>query len=132
MATFHASDHRLAAHDELRIADLAGERFISYRQGARLRELLESAARDAGFEPEVKLVSNESRRIRRLIACGLGIAIVPRSDAQGPERELAVARLVEPGLSRDITLGWREGRRLAPAAAEFLGLARSMFAPTHR
>jgi DNA-binding transcriptional LysR family regulator len=51
MRRLSPSDHRLAAHDELRIADLAGERFISYRQGARLRELLESAARDAGFEP---------------------------------------------------------------------------------
>ena len=39
-----------------------------------------------------------------------------------------MARLVEPSLRRDITLAWREGRRLAPAAAAFLDLARETFA----
>jgi DNA-binding transcriptional LysR family regulator len=38
-----------------------------------------------------------------------------------------VAELIEPSLSRDITLAWREGRRLSPAAAEFLELARDTF-----
>ena len=46
----------------------------------------------------------------------------------GPGAEVAVARLVEPSLRRDITLAWREGRRLAPAAAAFLDLARETFA----
>ena len=44
-----------------------------------------------------------------------------------PGAEVAVVALTEPALSRDITLAWREGRRLAPAAAEFLELARSTF-----
>ena len=39
-------------------------------EGARLRELLISAGRDAGFEPRVTLESNESERIRRLVARG--------------------------------------------------------------
>jgi DNA-binding transcriptional LysR family regulator len=38
-----------------------------------------------------------------------------------------VAALVEPSLRRDITLAWREGRRLAPAAAAFLELSRETF-----
>jgi DNA-binding transcriptional LysR family regulator len=40
-----------------------------------------------------------------------------------------VATLTEPALTRDITLAWREGRRHAPAAAEFLELARETFGP---
>ncbi len=121
--------HRLAAQGELQMAQLADEQFIGYRRGARLRELLESAARAAGFEPDVKLASNEGQRIRRLIASGVGIAVMPRSEAQGPEGEFAVATLVEPALTRDITLAWREGRRLPPAAEGFLELARSEFDP---
>ncbi len=39
-----------------------------------------------------------------------------------------MARLIAPSLRRDITLAWREGRRLAPAAAAFLDLARETFA----
>jgi DNA-binding transcriptional LysR family regulator len=76
----------------------------------------------------VILATNESQRIRRLVARGLGVAILPRSDADSPDAGVVVADLVEPSLTRDITLAWREGRRLAPAAAEFLALARETFA----
>jgi DNA-binding transcriptional LysR family regulator len=120
-------DHRLAKRRRVRMGDLAGEQFISYRPGARLRELLLSAAREAGFEPRITLESNESERIRRLVARGLGVAVLPRSDAEHPGAGVAIAALVEPTLFRDITLAWREGRRQPPAAAEFLELARATF-----
>jgi LysR family transcriptional regulator, transcription activator of glutamate synthase operon len=120
-------DHVLAARSSVRMADLAGEQFISYREGARLRELLESAGRSAGFSPRVTLESNESGRIRRLVHRGLGVAILPRSDAERPGAEVAVCDLVEPSLTRDITLAWREGRRLGPAAAAFLELSLETF-----
>jgi DNA-binding transcriptional LysR family regulator len=120
-------EHPLGNRRQVRMAELAGEPFISFRTGARLRELLVAGARQAGFEPRVTLESNESQRVRRLVARGLGVAILPRSDAEGPGAEVCVARLVAPALHRDITLAWREGRRHAPAAAEFLDLARETF-----
>lgn len=119
--------HRLAERSTVRMADLLGEPFISFRPGARLRELLFAAAHEAGFEPQVKLESNESRRVRRLVSRGLGVAILPRSDAIGPGAEVVVATLTEPSLRRDITLAWREGRRHPPAASAFLELARETF-----
>jgi LysR family transcriptional regulator, transcription activator of glutamate synthase operon len=120
-------EHRLGKRRQVRMAELDGEQFISFRTGARLRELLVAAGRHAGFEPRVTLESNESQRIRRLVARGLGVAILPRSDAEGPGADVCVARLVAPSLHRDITLAWREGRRHAPAAAEFLELARRTY-----
>ena len=91
-------DHPLGARRRVRMAELADQRFITYREGARLRELLTSAGRAAGFEPQVALESNESQLIRRLVARGLGVAILPRSDATGPGAEVSVATLVEPAL----------------------------------
>src|SRR5579871_1211655 len=41
------AEHRLAGRRRLRMAELAGEPFISYRPGSRLRELLLSAGRHA-------------------------------------------------------------------------------------
>ncbi len=120
-------DHALADRRQVRMADLAGQEFISFRAGARLRELLLSAAREANFEPRVTLESNESQRIRRLVSRGLGVAILPRSDAVGPGADVSVIKLVNPALRRDITLAWREGRRHAPAAQAFLELARETF-----
>ncbi len=125
-------DHRLGQRRRVRMAELSDEEFIGYRDGARLRELLMSAGRAAGFEPRVKLESNESQRIRRLVARGLGVAILPRSDADEPGANVAVATLTHPVLSRDITLAWREGRRHAPAATEFLELARVTFTDPKR
>jgi LysR family transcriptional regulator, transcription activator of glutamate synthase operon len=122
-----APDHPLAGRRQVRMAELAAEPFISFRAGARLRELLFAAGREAGFEPRVALESNESQRVRRLVSRGLGVAILPRSDAIGPGAEVAVAALVEPSLRRDITLAWREGRRHPPAATAFLELARETF-----
>lgn len=122
-----AREHPLGRRRKVRMAELEGERFISFREGARLRELLLAAGRSAGFEPRVTLESNESQRVRRLVARGLGVAILPRSDAEDPGADVRVATLTEPALRRDITLAWREGRRHAPAAAEFLDLARRTF-----
>jgi DNA-binding transcriptional LysR family regulator len=123
--------HPLAGREEIRMAELAREEFISYREGARLRELLIGAAGEAGFTPRIFLESNESRRIRRLVGRGLGVAILPRSHAigVGTNDPIAVARLTEPSLARDITLAWRSGRRLPPAVSEFLILAREAFPP---
>jgi DNA-binding transcriptional LysR family regulator len=122
-----ASDHALAARDEVRMSDLTHEEFISFRQGARLRELLFSAGRDAQFEPRVTLESNEAQRIRALVSRGLGVAILPRSEAMSPGAAVVVKPLTGPSLRRDITLAWRAGRRLSPAALAFLDLAREMF-----
>jgi LysR family transcriptional regulator, transcription activator of glutamate synthase operon len=120
-------DHPLAAREELKMSELSGEQFISYREGARLRELLVFAGRQAGFEPQIKLESNESERIKRLVGRHMGVAILPRSDAERPGADVAVATLIEPSLRRDITLACREDRRLAPAASEFLELSQELF-----
>jgi DNA-binding transcriptional LysR family regulator len=116
-------DHPLARRKRVKMRELAGARFISFRPGARLRELLVGAAREAGFEPHVKLESNESQRIRRLVARGMGVALLPRSDVTGKGEDVGVLALTEPALARDITLAWRADRRHSPAAAEFIELA---------
>ncbi|MGH2842440.1 MAG: LysR family transcriptional regulator [Solirubrobacteraceae bacterium] len=123
-------DHALAGRSEIRMVDLAGEQFISFRPGARLRELLEGAAASVGFKPDIRLESNESHRIRSLVSRGLGVAILPSSDAHSKGAEVAVSRLVTPSLARDITLAWRADRRHPPAAAEFLTVARETFVPS--
>jgi len=121
-------DHALAGRSRVRMAELAKEHFISFRQGARLRELLFSAGRDAQFEPRVTLESNEAQRIRALVSRGLGVAILPRWDAMVADADIVALPIVDPVLRRDITLAYRAGRRQSPATAAFLELALEMFA----
>ena len=122
-----ALDHPLAARARLRIDDLADEAFISFREGARLRELLDRAAAGAGFPPHIALESNESRRIRSLVSHGLGVAILPRSDAERPGDDVAVCDLVEPSLTRDLTIAMRAERRPSPATEAFLDVALEVY-----
>jgi LysR family transcriptional regulator, transcription activator of glutamate synthase operon len=121
-------EHRLSGRERVRLQELQDEEFVSYREGSRLREVLVTAAQEAGFTPQIRLESNESQRVRRLVSRGMGVAILPRSDCIGPGADVAVATLSGPALTRDITLAWRAGRSHSPAAAEFLELARVTFA----
>jgi len=89
-------DHRFAGRRKLADGDLEGEEFISYREGARLRERLIGAGAHAGFQPTIRLESNESGRIRRLVARGMGSRSSPASDAVAPGAEVAVVALVGP------------------------------------
>jgi DNA-binding transcriptional LysR family regulator len=114
--------HRLAGADEIAMAELRGERFVAFREGTRLRELLHEAAAEAGFVPRVAFESDAVGRMRDLVERGLGVAVLPRSDATAVMDVLGVARIVEPALARDVTLAWRSGRRLSPAAQAFADL----------
>jgi DNA-binding transcriptional LysR family regulator len=122
------TSHPLAERPAVRLAELAGEPFVSFRKGSRLRELLDWGAAEAGFELRIALESNESRRIRSLVSSALGVAILPRSDATGPGAPVAVTALVEPALTRDVTLAARTQRRLPPAAIAFRELTLEVFA----
>lgn len=122
--------HLLADREEIRMLDLANEQFISFRHGARLRELLETAAASVGFKPDIRLESNEIHRVRSLVSRGLGVAILPESDVATTGTDVAIRRLINPSLARDITLAWRQDRRHPPAVAEFLKVARDTLAIT--
>jgi DNA-binding transcriptional LysR family regulator len=125
--------HRLAGRARVRLAELAGERFVSFLEGTRLRELLVGGAREAGFEPHIAFESDQVRRIRDMVGLGLGVTLLPGSDVSAERDErLAVARVVEPTLRRDVTLAWRAGRRLAPAARAFRDMALDQAADLRR
>jgi LysR family transcriptional regulator, transcription activator of glutamate synthase operon len=122
--------HELAARPRVRLGELAREPFVSFREGARLRELLISAAATAGFEPRIAFESNESRRLRSLGARVLGVALLPRSDAEDAGADVAVCALAGPQLRRDVTLASRAQRRPSPAAQAFLALTLRAFPPS--
>jgi LysR family transcriptional activator of glutamate synthase operon len=112
-------DHVLAGRRSVRLADLAQDAFVSFRVGSRPRELLVSAGTAAGFQPRIALESNEARRIRSLVSRGLGVALLPRSDAEAPGAAVAVSALDGPAMRRDVMLASRSQRHLSPAALAF-------------
>jgi DNA-binding transcriptional LysR family regulator len=118
-----APGHRLARRRRVRMDELDGEAFIAFREGAGLRRILDVAAHDAGFEAQIAFETNEVERARALASRGLGVTIVPESDAHRHGPPIAAVALHRPSLTRDVTLVWRSARRHTPAARAFFALA---------
>jgi LysR family transcriptional activator of glutamate synthase operon len=118
--------HPLAGRERLALTDLPDDPFIFFREGSGLRAATERALAAAGIVPRVRFESTELTRVRALVARGLGVAIMPRSETERPsspaQRVVAIA-LGPPALRRRIGLVWRRERRQPPAAEAFLRFA---------
>jgi DNA-binding transcriptional LysR family regulator len=77
----------------------------------------------AGFAPHIAFESGAAATARALAAAGLGVAILPRSEALTGSPPLAAIEL-EPRLARTVALAWPAARRHPSATAAFLALAR--------
>src|SRR5215216_1955736 len=118
-----APDHPLAGRRRLDMAELRGERFVVFGEGGSLRRIVVQGAREAGFEPQLAFESTEQQRIRAMVSRGLGVALLPLSEAEHAGPPVAVVAVRRPALARDVTLAWRAHRRHSPAALAFLELA---------
>ena len=112
--------HRLAGLESLTVDQLRDESFVISPPGATIRSALLRTARDAGFRPRIAFESRETNRIRALVAAGLGVGILPRSDATSPGPTVAAVELAEAQFLHVLSLCWRERRRHGPAAREFI------------
>jgi DNA-binding transcriptional LysR family regulator len=118
-----APDHALAGRRRIDMAELRDERFVVFGEGGSLRRIVVQGAREAGFEPALAFESTESARIRAMASRGLGVALLPASEAEHEGPPVAVVPVRSPALTRDVTLAWRANRRHSPAARAFLRLA---------
>jgi DNA-binding transcriptional LysR family regulator len=123
-----SDSHALAGRRHLRIADLRKERLIAFSEGATIRAAVQRAARDCGFEPQIAFETREVARMRALVAAGLGVAVLPRSDAEAPGPPVRIATLRAPTFTHRISLCWRTGKRHAPAARALLEQATTRIA----
>ena len=127
--------HPLAHRRELRLADLAAERFTAPPGGEfhPYRSMLERLCAVGGFEPNVVYEVNDVTIARAFVAAGLGVAVLPELALPPPHHDVAVrpVRGIEP--FRSVHATWLRGRRvpsvdhlvrfLADAATARLGLS---------
>ena len=118
-----APDHPLAGRRVIDMAELRDESFVVFGEGGSLRRIVLMGAREAGFEPALAFESTESARMRAIVARGLGVALLPESEAEHEGPPVAAVPVRRPQLARDVTLAWRANRRHSPAARAFLDLA---------
>ncbi|MGH3176904.1 MAG: LysR substrate-binding domain-containing protein, partial [Streptosporangiaceae bacterium] len=115
-------DHPLAGRDQVRLAEVAGEPFISLRSASGLRRQTDELCQRAGFRPDVIFEGDDLSNVRGFVAAGLGVAVVPAPRAGSPEAvpgPVTYLEILDEGAAREIFLTWSAERRLLPATDLF-------------
>ena len=121
-------DHHLADRESVGIAELQETPFVMFREGYDLRAATLAACRRAGFEPRVAVDGGEMDSILRLVAAGLGVAIVPGMVIE-PGAAVRGVRVDSPAPTRRLALAHRRDRSLSRAAREFAAVMRRLVQP---
>ena len=127
-------DHPLSRQREIRVGQLAGERFNAPpAEGFTLpyRTMLEQLCLEAGFEPNIAYVLTDVTVARAFVAAGLCVSLMAELTVPEPRTDVAVRPIRDVDPFRSIYATWMRGRRipavpgivpcLADAAAARLG-----------
>lgn len=96
------SGHPLAARSRLRLADLAGERWVG--GCARCREHLVRVCGRAGFVPDVRHSTDDYVIVQSLVAAGLAVSLLPEAALEVVTRPDVEVRPVSGAGRRRISL----------------------------
>ena len=114
-----APDHPLAQHDSVDLAQLEGVRMISMPSWPPF-----PSGRPSFTKPDIVFRSDDNLTTQRLVAIGLGVAIVPLLTI---ERSIPDARVAIRGLNanmqRQIGIIWHRDRLQSRAAEAFIETA---------
>lgn len=119
--------HRLAGVESVPISDLSGEEFVLFREDFTLHDRIITECVKAGFQPRVVYESSQWDLISRMVAAGLGIALLPETICRDMDRSrIAVIPLTEPAIPWQLGMIWRRERYLSFAAREWVDFARGL------
>jgi DNA-binding transcriptional LysR family regulator len=114
--------HALAERDEVNLSEVADADFVMLRPSWALRTLTDELCKAAGFAPRVAFEGDDLSVVLGFVTAGLGVAVIPGSDAQAAESRAQgkpLVRLIDEGAHREVGLAWSETRRLLPSAEMF-------------
>lgn len=118
-----AKDDALAHKRRLRVADLAGIRYIGLSGGTTHHSAIEQAALERGLELKPEIVFDDFDTAKVFVELGLGHAIVPAVQAHNFSKAGSVKAVAIVDLP-PVSIGWafRHWHHLSPAAQTFAGM----------
>lgn len=119
--------HRLAGADLVPLSDLAEEEFVLFREDFTLHDRIITECVKAGFQPKVIYESSQWDLISRMVAAGMGIALLPETICRDMDRSrLVVIPLTDPVIPWQLAMVWRRDRYLSFAAREWIHFAKGV------
>jgi DNA-binding transcriptional LysR family regulator len=122
------SSHRLASAGEVRLKDLAGERFVDMLRGFGNRTTVDRAFDTAGLPRRVQVEVPDLTTVPEYVRAGLGVAVVPEMDL---DEVPGVTRLRLVGVDLTWTLSTitLSGKRPSRAVTALLDLMATSIRP---
>ncbi|MFE5212656.1 LysR family transcriptional regulator [Streptomyces sp. NPDC056600] len=103
------SDHRLAQREEIPLAALAEDPFVSFpaNAGSSLRDAMVASCETADFHPRVVQEAPDSHTILALVAAGVGVTLTLTSCQHIQQTGLVYRPLAGPPVRLEAALAWR-------------------------
>ncbi len=123
--------HPMAARPAITLADLEGERFISFEPDQPTRKVIDRALRERGIHIHHAIEFDSIETVKRAVEIENGISIVPSRTVSGEVENgtLAAVDIVNPPMWRPLGLLLKRDRARSPALREFLALLQKKAAP---
>lgn len=112
-------EHPLAQNEEVSLEALSKEAFILFNKDFVLRDLIISSCKTAGFTPRIISESSRWDFIEEMVACKLGIALLPESLCSHLQHVRSM-KVINPSISWKLGVIWSKNRNPSFAAKEWL------------
>jgi DNA-binding transcriptional LysR family regulator len=118
--------HPLAAHEQLALAQLAEEVWITGRsdEGCGLLVRILAGCRAAGFTPNVKQETNDPQMMLSLVAAGVGVTLLPSSARSFFQTGVTYRPLQPPVPEVELAIAWHPQNQ-SPVLQAFLQTIRA-------
>jgi DNA-binding transcriptional LysR family regulator len=117
-------EHRFAERKALKLADLDGEKFISFEPDLPTRKALDKEMKDAGVRVRREMEFDNIETVKRAVEIENGISIVPEVSVMDEAKAgtLKAIPLRQPTLVRPLGLVQKRTRATTPAMRELIAI----------
>lgn len=117
-------NHPLAGHSSVKLAELLPYSLVLPKQG-RQREQIDDFFHAHDAQPRIAMEVESSELLKRLVAAGMGLGFLPRTNVLADERmgSLKILKLEGARMGRELALVFRRDKALTRAAHAFLEIA---------
>ena len=115
-------DHRLSSVNTIQLQELSGEPYVD-RLSCEMREMVMAVCRERAIEVYATFRSEREDWVQSMVMARMGLAFMPEYSVTQPG--LLQRPLVDPEVTRTVSLVHMPGRQFSPAAAAFALAARS-------
>jgi len=125
--------HELAKQKTIRLNQLEQERFVTFRSGLPIREMIFKACQKAGFVPEIAFEGEDMDTIKGLVAAGIGIAILPElALSYNVPKDVVAVEIAGPEFFRAVGVITPKKRELAPSEQTLYQFLKSFYDRLYR